>query len=100
MVIGAIPRPADEDFWNDPLAMNLLFDVKYPVASREMFTDVVSAKLRLYKISQVCSKKLATKKPFKKKFGTWDFRQIPEIWVFGKKRMGICCEKISIRIIR
>lgn len=33
--------------------MNLVFDVKYPTASTEMITDVVSAKLRLYKISQV-----------------------------------------------
>jgi hypothetical protein len=54
--LGDVPKNTDEDLWNDAHAMNLLFDLNTPIVSNGTTVNVIAAKLRLYKLSQVGNK--------------------------------------------
>lgn len=50
---GDIPRNTDAELWGSSDAMNLLFNLTYPSTLQGTQVNIVAAKLRLYKLSQV-----------------------------------------------
>lgn len=54
--LGDVPKNTDEDMWTNPNSMNLLFDLEFPRPAENTTINIVAAKLRLYKMSQVSLK--------------------------------------------